>query len=179
MAILARIWAFLGRHWLVLAICLGCIAVGHIAGYYLHPKVVTKTTEIIKWQDKIVTNTVTVEKPVIKWQTRTVTVYVPGTNKVEETIKTESGSEALGKTVSSSSQQTVDSTFTQTTSSSTNPEGHWSVRLMAGASVSSGTVVGAGADYRLVGPLTVGAEMTIPLRAPNATQVLLSVGLRL
>ena len=179
MVYLQKVLGFFSRHWLLVVLVIVSLGAGHLLGYWLHPRTIVKTQEVIKWQEKQVIQTVTVEKPVVKWQTRTVTVYIPGTTTPKETIVTQAETVSGGSSTKTSAETESKSAESSQSTVTQNTEGRWNVRAMAGISLSSGSVVGAGAEYRLVGPLTVGAELTIPLSAPNATQVLLSVGLRL
>lgn len=163
--------AYIAAHWrgcfLVGGISVLLLSAGGALGSWLHPRVVTKTEirEVIKWQTQI--QTVTVEKPVIKWRIRTVTetVYVPGTTEIKEVkvTKEDSGSRAEGSETHASAQSSGTTTATTTSSTSPLPAPRWSVRALVGASTSAGLVAGAGVDYRVLGPLTIGLWVTTAL----------------
>ena len=176
---LTKLYGYIKAHWILLVVCLLCVGGVHLLTRYLYPRVVTKTVETIKYVDRVQTQTVTVEKPVTKWKTRTVTVYVPGTLTPKETVVTQEGSTTGGSTTKTNSETDLKVASQSKTATVQNPEGRWNVRVLAGVSLLGSSVVGAGAEYRLIGPMVVGAEMTIPLAVPKGTQVLLSVGLRL
>lgn len=169
---------WLRANWKIVLVVLTTALVAAALGRLVKPKVVTvvKTVQV----DHDVVHTVTVEKPVIKYLTRTVvkTVYVPGTAVVASTTvtTTSAGSTSQGSTTTTNEAKTE----TSSASTSTSPvaEGRWSARALVGLSTSSGTVVGAAAEYRLIGPLTVGAWATTTLGAPSL-QAGASVGLRL
>jgi len=171
-----KVIEFCRRHWLVLSLCAVCIGVGHLAGYWLHPRVVTRTEtkEVVKWQDRI--QTVTVEKPVVRYRDRVTTITKPGETIVihDQTNTRSEGSET--RTVTTGTTTEVASS---TSSTSPAPEGRWSVRALTGISASSSVVVGIGADYRLLGPITVGLWGSVPISDSRNTQIGVSLGLRL
>jgi len=171
-----KVIAFLRGHWVVVAVLVGGLVAGHTLGYWLHPRIVTKTEtrEVVKWQDKV--QTVTVEKPVVRYRDRTVTITKPGETIVihdQNTIK------------SGGSETRTDTTGTGTTAVSNSsstfqaPEGRWSVRVLTGISGSGGVVVGTGVDYRLLGPITVGLWGSAPMNDLKGAQGGVAVGLRL
>lgn len=176
--------SWLRANWKTVLVVLTTALVAAALGHLVHPLVTTVTK--VQYQDRLVNHdvvkTVTVEKPVITYRTRTITktVYLPGSSSPSSvtTVVEGSGSQSGGTVTQSSSVETTKEVATGTSSTSTAPEGRWSVRILAGLSTSSGTVVGAGADYRLVGPLTVGAWVTTSLGSPSFSGGV-ALGLRL
>jgi hypothetical protein len=179
---MTKVLAWLRVNWKTVLVASIMALAAAVAGHLVRPRVVVKTETKTVQVDHVVVHTVIVEKPVVTYRTRTVTrtVYVPGTTSVASVTvaKEDSGSQSQGTVTQSSSVETTKKEATAMSSSSPAPEGRWSVRVMAGLSTSTGTVVGAGADYRLIGPLTLGLWATTTLGAPSA-QGGVAVGLRL
>lgn len=168
------------RRRLLLAGC-ACllVALGAAGGAWFHPR----TVRVTEYKDRIQTveHVVTVEKPVDRWHDRVVEriVYRKDGSKSSETTTTETGGSRTGGSTTVTDTR-VDESRSGHESVVTAPEGRWSVRVLAGANTLGGVVAGAGAEYRLVGPLTVGAWATGPVAgASSGFTVGLSLGLRL
>src|SRR5271169_4174473 len=180
---MTRVMTWIRVNWksvsIIVIIGVACAALGHL----VKPRVVTKTVfqdrEVVKYQDRVVT----VEKPVVKWLTRTVTktVYIPGTTTPASTTvtTTNAGSQSQGsETTATAAGTTMKQDSGATTSTSGPSEGRWSVQALVGASTYGGWTVGAAAQYRLLGPVTLGVWTTTTLGAPTLAAGA-SVGLRL
>ena len=158
---------------------------GGLGGRFLSPRTHVQVETVVKTVTvhDVETKTVTVDRPVVQWRTKyvEVTKFDPTTGHVIETRKS---GETDGKTKEGSTTTTEVSDKGSTKSDSvskteTNPEGRWSVRVLAGANLAGGVVAGAGADYRLLGPLTVGLWVTVPVAGSlTSTSAGASLGLR-
>jgi len=130
----------------------------------------------------LMTQTVEVERVVVKTETkyrdRYVKKYDPQTGHLTYESGLTSGSTSGSRDESHSTART-ETSVVDTTRVVTRTEGRWSVRAGAGLS-SGGTVLGTvGADYRLVGPFTIGAQVLVPVSGPGQFSGLLTLGLRL
>lgn len=137
---------------------------------------------VTEYKDRIQTveRTVTVEKPVIQYRDRVTTRTVYRDGPVRETIVTDDKSSKAtgGKETTTDARKTED--VASKTSVAPAPEGRWSVRVAAGLDSAGSVLAGAGADYRLLGPVTVGAWATAPVAgAAGRFSGGVSVGLRL
>lgn len=122
----------------------------------------------------------TVEKPTVQYRDRDITRTVYRDGPVKETVvyKDRDSKTTGGKTTTTNEQTTE--TKAGSTSVTVNPEGRWSVRVLAGVDTGGSVAAGAGVDYRLVGPLTVGAFGLAPVAgAAGRFTVGVSLGLRL
>ncbi len=151
---------------------------GGALGAWLHPHVVRVT----EYQDRVVTveHTVTVEKPVVEYRDRVVvrTVTKPDGTKVETHVTEESGKRTGGSVTVTDSHR--DETVASRVAVTSQPEGRWNVRLLASVDTRGSVAAGAGADYRVAGPLTLGAFATGPVAGnPGGLTVGVSIGLRL
>jgi len=134
------------------------------------------------------TRTETVERvvvqTVVKWRTRYVEVnkYDPTTGKLTETIRTGTQEASDSKRDGKTDTRTVSESDSHDTSkqvSISNPEGRWSVRAGAGLASSGGFVGAVGADYRFLGPLTLGLGVVFPVSGPGQFIGIVNLGLRL
>ena len=123
-------------------------------------------------------HTITVEKPVIQYRDRVVvrTVTKPDGTKVETRVDDKTSKTTGEKVVTSDARVTRQETQRVEPA----PEGRWSVRALASVDSRGSVGAGAGFDYRLVGPLTVGAWITAPVAGvPGPFVAGVSLGLRL
>lgn len=178
-------WRVAGRKDRVVAVAVLLavpLAGGTIGGGLVEGLRKPRTVTVTEYKDRIVTQekTVTVEKPVVKWRTRTVRIieYRDNGSVAKETdINSAGGSQAGGKTTTTDERTTEDKSGV--TKTVTNPEGRWSFRVLAGADSGGSVVAGAAGEYRLVGPLTIGAWATAPVAgAPGRFTVGASAGMR-
>lgn len=158
-------------------------ALSGAGGAWLHPRTVVQTVEVAA-------TTVADESAGLDLQTHqtkqvapTVTtriVYRDG--PVQERIVERTGGSTETKDTQAKAKDDLHVTqqVTERRVTVTAPEGRWSFRVLAGADTGGSVVAGAGVDYRLVGPLTVGAWALGPVAgAPGRFTVGASIGLRL
>jgi len=133
-------------------------------------------------ETQTVEHVVTVEKPVIQWRDRVVvrTQYrADGTVSSTVVSKTDSGEKKEGSVTTKN--EATDVKEDVKSDKETQPEGRWSVRVLAGVGSNGSISAGAGFDYRLVGPFTVGAWASAPVagRPGGHVEGGVSLGLRL
>lgn len=159
----------------VVAAAIGCgVGGGALVERFRPAKVVTVT----EYRDRVVEHTVTVEKPVVQYRDRVVvrTVTKPDGTKIE-TRTDDKTSKTTGEVTTTTGIVEVSAGKSAVTSS---PEGRWSVRILAGLDTGGSVLAGAGVDYRLIGPFTVGAWGIAPVAgAPGRFAGGVSLGLRL
>jgi hypothetical protein len=126
-----------------------------------------------------VEHVVTVEKPVVQWRDRVSTRTIYRDGPIREVDRTETHSTKVNEGKETTTDVATKTDQESHTKTVTAPEGRWNVRALAGVSSSGGVVAGAGADFRLVGPLTLGAYVTAPVSGSAPLTVGLSLGLRL
>ena len=159
----------------VVAAAIGCgVGGGALVEALRPPRIVTVT----EYKDRVVEHTVTVEKPVVVYRDRVITRTVtrPDGTKVETHVDDKT-SKTTGEVTT-----TRDSDASHVTAARTAPapDGRWAVRVLAGVDTAGSVLAGAAVDYRLAGPLTVGAWATAPVAgAPGRWTAGVAVGLRL
>lgn len=153
-------------------------ALSGAGGAWLRPRKVVVTE--YKDRVQVVEHQVVVEKPVVQWRDRDVVRIVyrkDGSKQSETTVREDSGKATGGSTT------TTDTNVVEThdlhQSVTTAPEGRWAVRVLAGLDTGGSVVAGAGVDYRLLGPATVGLEVLAPVAgAPGRFTFLVTAGMR-
>ena len=174
-ALFRGMWAGRARYVII------AVASGAIGGALVEGLRKPRTVTVTEYKDRVQTveHTVTVEKPVVQWRDRVVTRTVYRDGKVESTTtsETKSGSQSGGK--ETRTDEKTDETKSGETKVTVAPEGRWAVRVLAGLDSRGSVTAGAAGEYRLVGPLTVGAWVLVPVAGtPGAVAVGLSAGLR-
>lgn len=155
------------------AAILSGIGGGALVERFRAPRIVTVT----EYRDRVVEHTVTVEKPVVEYRDRVIvrTVTRPDGTKVETHVDEKSG-KTTGEVTTTTD---TDARREVVTRVDQRPEGRWSFRALASVDSRGGVGAGGGFDYRLVGPLTVGAYGTAPVAGGAPFVVGVSLGLRL
>lgn len=190
------------QNWRRRLLVAGCacllVALGAAGGAWVHPRKVvvedTRAKEQLKLEQAktiaLSQELATVRKQLVDLQTTTtvdttrrpdgtVTSHrVTRTEKKTETQTDTKKTEEKHEEVATKEDRTTEVDLHRVTTVS--PEGRWSFRVLAGADTGGSVVAGAGVDYRLVGPLTVGAWALGPVAgAPGRFTVGISAGLRL